>query len=172
MSPEEEPGHKPGYQPDKLSSEAIFALLDRAPFGRLATYAPPTSDAPGRSYVIPLQFVQREGYILIITRPGRKVDNLRAHPAGVCMQLDQTEGDGWTSVCAWGDFTEIKPLNQRVSAVLASFGKYPDRTTRQASSWLRQHTPGYAQLQSGSGSRDFVVGRLDLTSVSGRYWAG
>ena len=32
------------YTPDKLPAEAIFALLDGAPFGRLATYAPPVAN--------------------------------------------------------------------------------------------------------------------------------
>src|SRR4051794_23574931 len=98
---------RPAYEPEKMSAEAIFALLDRAPFGRLATYLPPHDGEPGRSYVVPLQFVQREGGLLIITRPGRKVDALRAHPNGVCMQVDVTEGDGWTSLCAWGSYTEF-----------------------------------------------------------------
>jgi nitroimidazol reductase NimA-like FMN-containing flavoprotein (pyridoxamine 5'-phosphate oxidase superfamily) len=156
--------------PDKLPATAIFALLDGAPFGRLATYSPATAGAPARCYVVPLQFLHREGEIFLITTPGRKLRNLRAAPHGVCFQLDLTEGAGWTSVCAWGDYSDVLGLRARVSVVAASFGKYPDRTTKQAATWLRRHTPN--PLHHEAADRSLAVGRINLTSVSGRSWPG
>ena len=86
-----------------------------------------------------LPFLHREGRIYSITRPGRKLRNLQAAPRGVCFQLDLTEGAGWTSVCAWGDYHNVDQLRERLSILSASFTKYPDRTTHQAVSWLRSH---------------------------------
>jgi nitroimidazol reductase NimA-like FMN-containing flavoprotein (pyridoxamine 5'-phosphate oxidase superfamily) len=158
--------------PDKLPASAIFALLDGAPFGRLATYAPPTGAHPGHCYVVPLQFLHREGRIYIITRPGRKLRNLQAAPRGVCFQLDLTEGAGWTSVCAWGDYHDVDQLRDRLNVLSASFTKYPDRTTHQAVSWLRSHTPRLGHLTNPAAAQSFVIGCLALTSVSGRFWPG
>ena len=158
--------------PDKLPATAIFALLDGAPFGRLTTYAPPAGAAPGRCYVLPLQFLHREGRIYLITTPGRKLANLRAAPHGVCFQLDLTEGAGWTSVCAWGDYADVTDLGERINVIAASFSKYPDRTARQAVSWLRQRTPRRGEPSPEAVARALVVGRITLTNVSGRSWPG
>ena len=154
--------------PIKLPAEAIFALLDGAPFGRLTTYAPPSEGATGRVYVVPLQFVHRPGRLYLITRPGRKLTNLQATPRGVCLQLDLAEPAGWTSVCAWGDYRDVSDRGERVAAVFASFQKYPSRTARQGISMIRRRTP----LGWHSGAGAFVVGALELGTVSGRQWPG
>ncbi len=160
-----------GGVPDKLPASAIFALLDGAPFGRLATYAPDAAGGSGRCYVLPLQFLHRDESIYLITTPGRKLEYLRASPRGVCFQLDLSEGAGWTSVCAWGDFSEVAGLRDRASVVMAMFTKYPERTSHQAVSWIRQHIPRPGALH-GDAARAPVVGRLRLRSVSGRSWPG
>jgi len=154
--------------PIKLPAEAIFALLDGAPFGRLTTYAPPNDDEPGRVYVVPLQFVHRPGRLYLITRPGRKLTNLQATPRGVCLQLDLAEPAGWTSVCAWGDYRDVTDRGERVAAIFASFQKYPARTAQQGVSMIRRRTP----LGWRSGGGAFVVGALELGTVSGRQWPG
>jgi nitroimidazol reductase NimA-like FMN-containing flavoprotein (pyridoxamine 5'-phosphate oxidase superfamily) len=156
--------------PVKLPAEAIFALLDLAPFGRLTTYRPPEGAEAGRVYVVPLQFVHREGRLYLITRPGRKVQNLRAAPQGVCLQIDLAEAAGWTSVCAWGDYREVGEGGERLAALLGSLQKYPARTLHQGLSMLRARAPGPLGHVSARG--DFVVGALELTSVSGRQWQG
>lgn len=155
-------------RPVKLPAEAIFALLDGAPFGRLTTYAPPEEAAPGRVYVVPLQFVQRPGRLYLITRPGRKLTNLQAAPQGVCLQLDLAEPAGWTSVCAWGDYRTVTDRGERMAALFASFQKYPARTVQQGVSMVRQRTGNV--LNGGHSS--FVVGSLELGTVSGRQWPG
>ncbi|HMA33471.1 MAG TPA: pyridoxamine 5'-phosphate oxidase family protein, partial [Chloroflexia bacterium] len=157
--------------PDKLPAAAILALLDGAPFGRLATYAPPADGAGGRCYVVPLQFLHREGLIYLITTPGRKLTNLRAAPAAVCFQLDLTEGAGWTSVCAWGDYSDVTDLRERLNVLAASFSKYPDRTTKQAAAWLRQHRPRFGP-PGGAAGRGLAIGRIRVRSASGRSWPG
>ena len=159
--------------PIKLPAGAMFALLDRAPFGRLATYAPaagPGDDAEGRTYVVPLQFLHREGRLYLITRPGRKTANLRAAPQGVCLQLDLAEPAGWTSVCAWGTYREVTDPSERMSTLLGSFQKYPARTVQQGLSMARRRVPGPLGQVSARG--DFVIGALDLSSVGGREWLG
>ena len=156
--------------PVKLPAEAIFALLDLAPFGRLTTYRPPAGDGGGRVYVVPLQFVHREGRLTLITRPGRKVQNLRAAPQGVCLQIDLAEAAGWTSVCTWGNYREVDDGGERLAALLGSLQKYPARTLNQGLSMLRTRAPGPLGRVSARG--DFVVGALELTNVSGRQWQG
>jgi nitroimidazol reductase NimA-like FMN-containing flavoprotein (pyridoxamine 5'-phosphate oxidase superfamily) len=155
-------------RPVKLPAEAIFALLDGAPFGRLTTYAPPSAEGGGRVYVVPLQFVQRPGRLYLITRPGRKLTNLQAAPRGVCLQLDLAEPAGWTSVCAWGDYRDVTDRRERASALLASFQKYPARTVHQGVSMLRRRTASAANGGPGT----FVIGALELGTVSGRQWPG
>jgi nitroimidazol reductase NimA-like FMN-containing flavoprotein (pyridoxamine 5'-phosphate oxidase superfamily) len=156
--------------PVKLPAEAIFALLDMAPFGRLATYRPAAAGSAGRAYVVPLQFLLRRERLYLITRPGRKVQNLRAAPQGVCLQIDLAEPAGWTSVCAWGNYRDVTDRGERLAALLGSFQKYPARTLSQGVSMLRARAPGPLGQVSARG--DFVVGALELTSVSGRQWQG
>ena len=155
-------------RPVKLPAEAIFALLDGAPFGRLATYAPPEAEGTGRVYVVPLQFVQRPGRLYLITRPGRKLANLQAAPQGVCLQLDLAEPAGWTSVCAWGDYRDVTDRGERMAALFASFQKYPARTVHQGVSMIRRRTASAASGGSGA----FVVGALELGTVSRATMAG
>jgi len=158
--------------PDKLAAGAIFALLDRAPFGRLATYAPPQGNAPGHCYVVPLQFLHREGLLYLITTPGRKLTNLRAAPWAVCFQIDFAEAAGWTSVCAWGDYSEVTDLRERLSVIAASFSKYPDYTARRSVSILRRIIPSADHILPGRSPRAPVFGQIELHTVSGRFWPG
>jgi nitroimidazol reductase NimA-like FMN-containing flavoprotein (pyridoxamine 5'-phosphate oxidase superfamily) len=156
--------------PVKLPAEAIFALLDIAPFGRLTTYSPSAAPAEGQTYVVPLQFIHRAGRLYLITRPGRKVRNLRAAPRGVCLQIDLAEPAGWTSVCAWGNYRDVTDRGEQMAALFGSFQKYPARTVSQGMSMLRQRAPGPLGYSSARG--DLVVGALELTNVSGRQWQG
>jgi nitroimidazol reductase NimA-like FMN-containing flavoprotein (pyridoxamine 5'-phosphate oxidase superfamily) len=66
----------------------------------------------------------------------------------------------------------VDQLRERLSILSASFTKYPDRTTHQAVSWLRSHTPRLGHLSNPAASQSFVIGCLALTSVSGRSWPG
>jgi nitroimidazol reductase NimA-like FMN-containing flavoprotein (pyridoxamine 5'-phosphate oxidase superfamily) len=122
----------------------------------------------GRVYVVPLQFVHRPGRLYLITRPGRKLTNLQAAPQGVCLQLDLAEPAGWTSICAWGDYRPVTDRGEWLATLLASFQKYPARTARQGVSMMRRRTGSAANAGSGA----FVVGALELGTVSGRQWPG
>lgn len=161
----------PDAGPQKLAAAAILALLDGAPFGRLATYAPPQGDRAGRSYVVPLQFLHSGGVIRLVTTAGRKLTNLRAAPGAACFALDLTTGDGWTSVCAWGDYRDVTELGERLDIMAASFSKYPAGTTRQAVSLLRRVAPG-GGAEAERGGRAPVFGRVAIKSMAGRHWPG
>ncbi len=161
----------PDAGPQKLVVAAILALLDGAPFGRLATYAPPQGDRAGRCYVVPLQFLHSGGVIRLVTTAGRKLTNLRGAPQAVCFALDLTDGDGWTSVCAWGDYSDVTDLGQRLDIMAASFSKYPEGTTKQAVSLLRRVAPGTG-AEPGRAGRSPVFGRILIKSMAGRHWPG
>ncbi len=161
----------PDALPQKLDAATILTLLDGAPFGRLATYAPPQGTRAGRCYVVPLQFLHSGGVIRLVTTAGRKLTNLRAAPQAVCFAFDLTSGDGWTSVCAWGEYSEVTDLGERMEIMAASFSKYPEGTTKQAVSLLRRVAPVSAG-QSDRTNRSPVFGRIRIKSMAGRYWPG
>jgi nitroimidazol reductase NimA-like FMN-containing flavoprotein (pyridoxamine 5'-phosphate oxidase superfamily) len=158
--------------PDKMDAPSILALLNRAAFGRLATYAPPHGAQPGHCYVVPLQFLHKDGILYLITTAGRKLANLRAAPSAVCFALDVTDGRGWTSICAWGTYGDVTDRLEQLRVTAAAFDKYPEGTTKQAVSLLRSITPGSghrARARAGI-NHNPVFGRIALRSMAGRRW--
>lgn len=83
-------------KPRELSREECESLLARGRYGRLALSF---NDVP---YVIPMSYVYSGNRIYLHSRgSGRKVEIVSRNPR-VCFEVDQLEGNRWSSVVAAG----------------------------------------------------------------------
>ena len=87
-----------------LSQDEIEALLRRRRIGRIAYCV------ENRPYVVPVNYAYDGSGIYVISRPGRKIDAMRAQPR-VCFEVEDIhESAGamdWRSVIADGVYEEL-----------------------------------------------------------------
>ena len=89
----------------ELRRDACDEVLARNTLGRLGCYSPDE----GQVYVVPVSYDYHDGAIIFGSIPGEKVDYLRAHPRGVCFEVDEVDDAlHWTSVIVRGDFEELR----------------------------------------------------------------
>lgn len=63
--------------------------------------------AAGKPYIVPLQYIYRDGMLYAFSMPGRKIESMRAD-SHVCLQLDHVESkQEWQSVLVEGRYQEL-----------------------------------------------------------------
>jgi nitroimidazol reductase NimA-like FMN-containing flavoprotein (pyridoxamine 5'-phosphate oxidase superfamily) len=78
-----------------------MTLLRKARLGRLACAS------EGQPYVVPITYAADGNDLYGFSLLGQKVEWMRTNPK-VCVQVDEFhEGDGWTSVVAYGRYEEL-----------------------------------------------------------------
>jgi nitroimidazol reductase NimA-like FMN-containing flavoprotein (pyridoxamine 5'-phosphate oxidase superfamily) len=104
----------------ELHPDEIESVLHRHHVGRLACVL------AGEPYLVPITFTYQDGFIFGHTRPGQKLDAMRAEPR-VSFEVDERwETDTWRSVVARGVFEELTTETDRDAALVALHGTYPD----------------------------------------------
>ena len=92
----------------ELSLEAAHNLLSEQKTARLGCVL-----ACGDPYVIPVNYLYKDGLVIIHSFPGLKIDALRAN-SKACIQIDSIKNIfNWQSVIAFGDFEEITGKQER-----------------------------------------------------------
>ena len=87
-----------------LTRSQAEAVLRRNEIGRLACFSPSADE----SCLVPISYRYHKGSVYFAMLPGRKLDYLYEHPAGVCLEVDEVDGhDDWTTVLITGTFTEL-----------------------------------------------------------------
>ena len=87
---------------EKLSQEETKKLLSEQFIGRLGCVL-----ADGEPYVVPINYLFKNGFIFIHSLLGSKVEALRANPKA-CIQVDDIKSFfEWRSAIAFGEFEEI-----------------------------------------------------------------
>ncbi len=138
-----------------LTEAEVRQLLDKQKDGRLGLF----DASRQRTYVVPVSFVRRDGYIYLHSAPGLKLDLLREQPGQICFEVDQIADESeWRSVIVWGHFEEVTDPRER-QEILRSFGP------RLLTGPLRMHQNLGRGGMLGSGE---VVWRLPIEEVSGR----
>jgi len=99
-----------------LTEEQIEELLTRQVTGRIGCHA------DGETYIVPINYVYRNGSVYAHSGPGKKIDMLHKNPK-VCFQIDDIrELSSWKSVIAWGTFEVIqerKEIQQAMQALIS-----------------------------------------------------
>ena len=107
---------------EELSPEESQKLLSEQCVARLGCVL-----KGGEPYVVPVNYLLKDGFILIHSLPGLKVEALRAKPKA-CIQVDDIESFfKWRSVIGFGEFEEITDAVEReefLSEIMACFPKF------------------------------------------------
>lgn len=91
----------------KLEQPEIEALLSRQVTGRLGCHA------QGTTYIVPVNYVYKNGVIYAHSGPGKKIEMMRNNPK-VCFEVDDIKNIfSWKSVIAWGTFEEITDIQEQ-----------------------------------------------------------
>jgi nucleotide-binding universal stress UspA family protein len=150
-----------------LAREQCEQLLGLEILGRFCCHA------GGRLYVVPMTYAYDDGAVYFRSAEGTKVRMMRESPA-VCLQVDHIQDMvSWRSVIAWGTFRELHGAEasdgwQKIMGRL--FGWMSEVDGRPA--------PSFAQLDGSTDHRAFglgrgaVVGRIEVTEMTGRYQQG
>lgn len=94
----------------ELRGDACEALLSRNSIGRLGCYSP----ADHQVYIVPVSYGYHDGSIFFGSTNGDKIEFLRAHPKGVCFEVDDIDNAlNWSSVIVHGDFEELHGRERR-----------------------------------------------------------
>ena len=138
----------------ELSREACDAVLARNTVGRLGCYSPEEQQV----YVVPVSYDYHDGSIIFGSIPGEKVNYLRAHPRGVCFEVDEVDDAlHWSSVIVRGEFEELR-AEQRLAEKEAALA----RAERGPMHWI-------FDADVPERARDaIVIGAIRVRDVSGR----
>jgi hypothetical protein len=91
----------------QLNEKQMEALLMRQVTGRLACHY------NGETYIVPLNYVYKDGIIYIHSGPGKKIDMMRKNPK-VCFEVEEIESIfQWRCVIALGAFEEITDKDEK-----------------------------------------------------------
>ncbi|MBS1523524.1 MAG: pyridoxamine 5'-phosphate oxidase family protein [Bacteroidetes bacterium] len=91
----------------QLNEKQIETLLTQQVIGRLACHA------DGETYMVPLNYVYKDGTIYAHSGPGKKIDIMRKN-ANVCFEVEEIESIfQWRCVITWGRFEEITDEDEK-----------------------------------------------------------
>lgn len=97
----------------QLEQPEIEALLSRQITGRLGCHA------NGTTYIVPVNYVYKNGVIYAHSGPGKKIEMMRQNPE-VCFEVDEIKNIfSWKSVIVWGKFEEITEIEEQEQAMQA-----------------------------------------------------
>ena len=104
----------------QLKPSEMEALLAAEATGRIGCHA------EGKTYVVPVTYVYRDGFIFCHTGEGMKVAMMRQNPS-VCFEVDHTEDlRRWKSVIIQGKFSELHGEEASKAMTYLSTRLFPD----------------------------------------------
>jgi len=137
---------------EEMSAGECIVLIEAERVGRLGC------SKDGRSYVVPLYYVSEEGRLYSFSKPGRKIDFMRANPH-VCFEVENiAAGNTWKCVIVQGMFREytVDEDRQRAWEILSIHNDW----------W----EPGGRNVEPGgtSSSRAPIFFSISMDEVTGR----
>lgn len=134
----------------KLSEKKTKYLLENSKIAHLACVL-----ESGEPYVVPVNYIFKEDRIYIHSLPGQKLDALRTNRKA-CIQVEEiVDGCRWKSAIAFGEFQEIKKINEKIK-VLQEF------TAR-----FKRLTPVEAMIEENWNPGAVVVFCINVNQISG-----
>jgi len=92
---------------DKLTNEEIEKTLHQNFVGRIGCHV------NGLTYIVPVSYAYKDGYIYVRSFEGMKVNIMRANPA-VCFEVDtMLDMSNWRCIIARGNFEELPHGEER-----------------------------------------------------------
>ncbi|MCJ8208353.1 pyridoxamine 5'-phosphate oxidase family protein [Mucilaginibacter sp. RS28] len=144
----------------ELNEKQIDELLKRQVTGRLGCHA------DGITYIVPINYLYKDGMIYAHSGPGKKIEMMRSNPQ-VCFQADEMESIfRWRSVIAWGVFEEITDIDEQQQAMQGLI----HRIMPFVSTPSGHPSHGITANESDIGTdMDLIVYRIRITTKTGRY---
>jgi nitroimidazol reductase NimA-like FMN-containing flavoprotein (pyridoxamine 5'-phosphate oxidase superfamily) len=144
----------------KLEQPEIEALLSRQVIGRLGCHA------QGTTYIVPVNYVYKNGVIYAHSGPGKKIEMMRKNPK-VCFEVDDIKNIfSWKSVIAWGTFEEITDIaeqEQTMQALIHRVMPLVEHATDHPSH-------GITANEYDIGDKiDLIVYKIRIDKVTGRF---
>lgn len=144
----------------KLDQKEIDDLLGRQIIGRLGCHT------RGLTYVVPVNYVYKNGTIYAHSGPGKKIEMMRKNPK-VCFEVDEIESTfRWKSVIAWGRFeqiTEISEKEQVMQLLIHRIMPYADHPSAHPSHGI---TPNDYDIGTNI---DLIIYKIVLSQMTGRF---
>ena len=95
----------------ELTEFEIEDMLKQQVTGRIGCHADDIT------YIVPINYVYKDGYVYGHSGPGKKIEMLRKNPK-VCFQIDQVDSIvNWKSVVSWGEYQQITRADEMVAAM-------------------------------------------------------
>jgi len=91
----------------QLNKKQIEALLTQQVTGRLACHH------DGETYIVPINYVYKDGVIYTHSGPGKKIEMMRKNP-NICFEVEEIDSIfQWRCIIAWGAFEEITDQDEK-----------------------------------------------------------
>ena len=147
----------------KLSDTQIEKLLQEQVTGRIAC------QAKGEIYLVPINYVYRDGCIYGHSGEGKKIRMMRENPS-VCFEVDDIRSVfQWQSVIAKGTYEEITDAAEKQQAMQGIIHRIMPLVTSPEG----HPSHGVTEKDSDVGtSVELIVYRIRLTKKSGRFEQG
>lgn len=142
-----------------LDATQMEQLLKRQLLGRLGCHV------NGLTYVVPLSYAYKDGYIYCYTQEGLKIFMLRKNKK-LCFQVDDTKDlSNWQSVICWGEFEELTNNEARREALsLLNSRNFPVVTTQKM-----RINPEWPFEDSSMEQLKGIFFRIKIEDQTGRY---
>jgi nitroimidazol reductase NimA-like FMN-containing flavoprotein (pyridoxamine 5'-phosphate oxidase superfamily) len=143
-----------------LSENEIEDVLEQQAIGRIGCHA------DGITYVVPINYVYKDGYVYGHSAEGKKIDMLRSNPQ-VCFQVDDIESiTQWKSVITWGVYEEITDGKEMQKAMQEIIRHIMPRITDNNA----HPSHGITESESDIGtSVDLILYKILLNKKTGRF---
>jgi len=144
----------------KLNEQQMEDLLKRQVTGRLGCHA------DGVTYVVPVNYIYKDGIIYAHSAQGHKISMMRKNP-NVCFEVDEIESIfRWNSVITWGKFEEITDIDEKQQAMQAIIHRIMPLVTTPAG----HPSHGIADNDYDIGTRvELIVYAIKVTKKTGRF---
>lgn len=144
----------------KLNETQIEQLLKEQVIGRIAC------QTKGDIYLVPINYVYKDGYIYGHSAAGKKIRMMRENP-NVCFEVENIQSVfRWQTVIATGLFEEITDLDEKQQAMQGIIHRIMPFVTGPEG----HPSHGITEKDSDIGTRvELVVYRIKLTEITGRF---
>ncbi|MBB5396905.1 MULTISPECIES: pyridoxamine 5'-phosphate oxidase family protein [unclassified Mucilaginibacter] len=144
----------------KLNDAEIEHLLKEQVVGRVAC------QSKGEIYLVPINYVYRDGYIYGHSGEGKKIRMMRDNPH-VCFEIDDIQNVfQWKSVIAKGVYEEITDVDEKQQAMQGIIHRIMPLVTKPEG----HPSHGITEKDSDVGTLvELVVYRIRLEEITGRF---
>jgi len=118
-----------------------------------------------KTYVVPVSYVYDGTAVYAHSADGLKVRMMRKNPA-VCFQVDHIDNlANWRSVVIWGDYEEIKDVEEQVRVLNLLHDRFSTFTSGES---VKPKSPAET-LQTVEKNKRPVVYRIRIGEMTGRF---